>query len=116
MVVHSRNGLVVWNVRAIPSRQTSYGFMPAILMPLEGDGSRVGRIVARDEVEECRLPRAVGADETEQLAAAQLEMGVVDGDQAPEGLGDVVDPEDKVVAKPFSSLHLRAACAGWPAR
>jgi hypothetical protein len=46
---------------------------------------------AGDGVEKRRLPRPVGADESHDLAAVDLEVHPVDRDEAPELLADVGD-------------------------
>ena len=60
--------------------------------PSKRDAPRVGRLEARDDVEGRGLAGAVGADERQDLAAAEVEAEAVDGRQAAEAHRDVHAP------------------------
>src|SRR6185503_16272088 len=63
---------------------------------------------ARDDVEQRRLPRAVGPDETEHLAAPRVQRDAVEGADATELLGDVLDDERGWLA------HVAGSSWAWP--
>ena len=63
-----------------------------ILAP-QPDAAGVGGEHARHEVEQCRLPRTVGADEPRDGALGHRERRPVDGGQPPERLDEVIDGE-----------------------
>ena len=82
-----------WNVRAMPSWLILCGLVPAISWPLKRivpDGRRVD---AGHRVEAGGLAGTVGADQAEDLAPLDLEVDVVERDDAAEAEGDVVDLE-----------------------
>src|SRR5438445_4829413 len=53
--------------------------LPAQHLAVELDGPAAAPLHPGDAVEDCRLARAVGADDAEDLAAADLEADVVHG-------------------------------------
>src|SRR5438067_1025223 len=64
------------------------------VFPAEVDRSAVGRKEPADEVDEARLPRAVGADERDDLAFADGEVDRVDGVRLAEVLGELLGLEE----------------------
>src|SRR5262245_28898032 len=60
----------------------------------QGDVATIGRELPVDHVEAGRLARAVGSDQRQELAVAQVEADVLDGMHAAECLGQVVHGED----------------------
>src|SRR5262249_21221648 len=52
---------------------------------------------AGNAVDQRGLARAVGADQAEALAFADLEMDVIDGDKAAKGLGQPIDPQQRAL-------------------
>ena len=62
---------------------------------VEGHGAGVGRVDAREHLDEGRLAGAVLAEEREDLAPAQVEADVGDGARAAEGLGHSVEGQDR---------------------
>jgi len=76
---------------------------PALALPgdvgaEELDAALIGRERAADQVEHRRLAGAVRPDEAEDLAGAELEADLVDGDEAAEAAGDAGDGEQLVPA------------------
>ena len=57
------------------------------VLALEGDTAGIGRVEAGDGREQCRLARAIGADQADDLSLAHVERGLVDRFQAAERLG-----------------------------
>jgi hypothetical protein len=74
---------------------------------VESDRSRVRRDLAREDVEERRLPRAVRADEAVHLGARDREMGAAQRVDAAKALVEPVDAEECPVAR--QGCQLRAA-------
>ena len=70
------------------------GREPGDVDALEEDAALVRRIDAVDDVEQRGLAGAVGPDDGEQLAAVDLEADAVDGHQAAEALGHVLEDEE----------------------
>src|SRR6185312_549860 len=68
----------------------------APLLSFEPDLAVVGRMHARDALDQRRLARAVVAQERHDLARSDLPAHVVDGGQAAEALGEVADREDRI--------------------
>ena len=82
------------------------------------DRAFVGRVIARQQIEERGLAGAVRADDAGDLVLPQQIVDVVDGDQCAETFGDAFRPDD-FGARPWSQLNLcqaprrvREACAG----
>ena len=63
------------------------------VLALERDAPAVGPVEAADHVEQRRLAGAVGPDDREDLAPADLEAHVIDGHHPAEMLGDALDPK-----------------------
>ena len=61
------------------------------LAAVELDGALVGRVQARDQIEQRGLAGAVRADQRVDFTGADLEAGVVDGADAAKALRDAVD-------------------------
>ena len=59
--------------------------------PLEVDGPGVGAVNSRHEVEDRGLPRPVGADDARDGVRGDRERKIVNGPDAPEGLGEALD-------------------------
>ena len=70
------------------------------LPPREADHPRRHRIDARDQVEQGGLPRAVRADDGDQLAARHRERHVVHGPEPAEALADAVDRQEALARRP----------------
>ena len=83
--------------------------------PLEEHVALGGRVVAGDAVEEGGLAGAVGADQPDDLAEADVEADVGVGGEAAEVLGDVLDLEDAGMGR-SGSLGRRGGLAGGPRR
>src|SRR5207244_11349136 len=64
--------------------------------PGEEYAARSGRPHARDDVEECRLAGAVGADDGVHPAGLEGEIDAVDRDQAAEALGQPLGAQDRL--------------------
>ena len=62
---------------------------------LEDDFAGVGTEEPRDEVEDGGLPGAVGADETDDLALADVKLEIVDHLQPAERFGDAAKLEER---------------------
>src|ERR1700724_3124644 len=76
---------------------------------LENDIARGRAFDAHDRLHRGRLAGTVGADQTEYLAGAQIEVEVLDGGEATEALGQAADFENGSVA---DSIHYcRTPCA-----
>ncbi len=71
---------------ADPAPAEILGGEPAHLLAPEVDLARVVREVARDQVEEGRLPGAVGADDGAQVAVGHVQIHPVHGLEASEVL------------------------------
>ena len=71
---------------------------------IEDDLAGIGRKVARNEVEECRLAGAIGADQPRDRAPLDPERAVVDGCEAAKMLADVPDVDDCVEGHPVPVL------------
>jgi hypothetical protein len=86
--------LVIWNERARPSRLISCGVRP----PIAGRRNRICRRsaleVARDQVEQRGLARAVRADQRVALGAAQVEVHAADDLGRAEGLAQALRAEE----------------------
>ena len=83
-------------MRAIPWRQLFTGAVqPAVDGP-QADPTGVGPIEAGDQVEERRLAGAVGPDQAEDLAGADLEVDAVERLQAAERLAQPLDDEQRL--------------------
>ena len=78
-----------------PAARDPAGTLPRDVGVVEADGAGGGRVDAGDDVEHGRLPRAVRADEPVQLAGLDLQIQVVDGDEAPESHRDVGEVQDR---------------------
>jgi len=61
----------------------------------EADAPRVGAERARDQVEEGGFPRAVGAQDPDELTLVDGEADAADRADAAEGLGDALDFEKR---------------------
>jgi hypothetical protein len=61
----------------------------------ELDPSRRRRVDARNQVEDGRLSRAVGADQRDDTAGVDIEGEIVDGDESAEGAPDAIEPEER---------------------
>ena len=70
--VISRNGLTIWCVRTRP-RATIWSLRSPSLLAAEADAARRGADAPTRQREERRLPRAVRADDTEDLLRLNLE-------------------------------------------
>ena len=69
----------------------------------EEDRARIGPVEAGQTVEERRLARAVGADQTHDLAGRDHEIHPVDRDQPAESLGEAPHGEERPAARAQSS-------------
>jgi hypothetical protein len=69
------------------------GGLAGDVAPLQGDAPLVRAIVAADQVKERGLARAVGPDDAQQIARADLEAHVAHGSEAAEALGHVLEAE-----------------------
>src|SRR3990172_13250672 len=65
-------------------------------MAVEVDLAFIGRVEADDDVEECRLPRTVRADQPRDRPGPDGERASVDGTDAAKRLHDVLYHEDRV--------------------
>ncbi len=65
-----------WNVRAMPQPRPLVGREPADVASADPDAARRRLLQARDDVEQRRLPRAVGADQAGDLPAPGGEVDV----------------------------------------
>src|SRR5438034_909205 len=85
------------------SSRVSVGFVPAVggeadeLPPavVEADPAGRRRVEARDQVEESRLPRAVGADEADDLALIDPERQILHGPETTEVLRQAFGLEER---------------------
>src|SRR5205085_7725351 len=68
---------------------------PLDLGTVEDDGAGIGRVNARDHVEDGGLAGAVRPDEAVDVAFGNLERGMVHRAQAAEGLRDRADLEER---------------------
>src|SRR5262249_46648016 len=80
------------------------------VLAVEDEGAAVGREEAADQVHQRRLPRAVRSDEPEELALADRQRDVVDGEVASERLRDVAD-----LQKTHARALPRSRAISWPA-
>ena len=83
--------VVSWKVRTTPLRATMCGARPEMRSPLNSTSPGARRQERGDQLEQGGLAGAVRADHREDLAARDVEGDVVDGDQAAEALGQVLD-------------------------
>jgi len=65
------------------------------LTVVPGDRSRVGLVVAREQLDQRGLPRTVLTDQRVDLAGPHVEVDRVQGLRPGEGLGDVLEREDR---------------------
>ena len=75
--VRSSKSSIDCHVRASPRRARTCARSPSSALPVELDAAAVGD-EARDRVDEGRLPRAVRADQPDELPLADLEVDVVE--------------------------------------
>ena len=75
--------------------------------PVIGEASRVGTNEPADDVEQGRLPGAVGSDDTHDLPLARRHRHLVEGDDPPESHTEFVDDEclSRILGVPGSSTH-----------
>ena len=115
------NSRMFWNVRPMPSAVTSWGLQGLELLAPHGHDrlavesiSPVGRRVgAGDHVEEGRLAGAVRADERDDRAARDVEVDVVDRQQATEPLGHAAGPDEELGRRGWRrSARLGSSCDG----
>ena len=78
-----------------PEPNERVGGEPVDAQPGEADLPRIGRQRARDEVEEGRFAGAVRADEPADLALGKYQVEAVEGQHAPEPLGETPDLEKR---------------------
>ena len=97
-----------WKVRLTPSRLRSHGRMPVTAPAIETHSAPARLQLAQDAVEQGRLAAAVGSDDAENLAFADVEGHPVDRDNAAEGLLQVAHLEDGSAHRAIS----RAAAGG----
>ena len=76
---------------------------------VEDDRAGIDGEEARDEVEERRLARTVGAEDADDLAFGERQRHIAVGNDAPEGLRDVTNLEDR------RTVSVRAAALARPA-
>ena len=95
-----------------PARDDGVGPQPDQARPCERDPTGVGPHEAGHDVEERRLARAVGTDETDDGAARNDEVDAVEGDDAAEGLGDAAHVEDGRLARAGAGGHALAQPGG----
>ena len=86
-------GLTIWNVRAMPSRQTRSGDRPTMARAFELDPAARGPGVAGDQAEERRLAGAIGAHDADGLAFGDLEAHVLQRAQPAEALAEAAHGE-----------------------
>ena len=105
--VMSRNGLTIWNVRAIPASATWSGRMDDTSRTVEPDLPERGPQKARQHAEKRRLASAVGADDAQYPVGIGVEGYAVDRHQPAKPDTDV-----------FHVQHVRTppGCAGGKAR
>ena len=84
----------------------SYGGEPAHHAVAEANLPRVGLVEAREEPQERRLAAARGAEEREELAVANGEVGPVHRGDGAEALDDAADRDLHRLYFFFSSSHL----------
>ena len=73
----------------------------------------VGRLEAGDHPQRGRLAAARRAEQREELARGDGEVGVVDGDEVGEALGDMVDLDDRAALGAGGPvLSRRLICGG----
>ena len=89
------NRVDVWNCRPMPRATISWVFSLVMFRSFEEHLAAGGRIEAADDAQDGALAGPVGPDDAEDLALADLEAQVVDGDQAAEVLADVLDPQEQ---------------------
>jgi hypothetical protein len=65
---------------------------------LKLDVTAIGRVEAAQAVEQCRLARAVRADQAEDLALCEVERDAVQRDDATEPQCNIADIEQRVAA------------------
>src|SRR3546814_11049760 len=82
---HRREEARVLKGAAEPAARPSVWTQSRHVLPAEHDATAVGSRAAREQVEQRGLPRAVGADDPEDLVVVQLPRGVVERPDAPEG-------------------------------
>ena len=75
--------------------------------PLNSTSPEVGRDEGGDHLEQRRLSGAVRTDHREDLALADVEGDVVVGGQPAVALGDVLDLQERVIARPPALPRLR---------
>ena len=59
----------------------------------EGDGARIGVLAPCDDIEQCGLPRPVGAHQGHPVASCHAHTHILEQDALAEGLGHVVEGE-----------------------
>ena len=79
----------------MPRPMTLCGGTRSRLSPSNSDVAAVRRVEARDEVEDRRLARAVGADQADDLPLRHVERDVVDRDDAAEAAREVTRFEQR---------------------
>ena len=86
--VESGNSSMRWNVRPMPSRARSWTRQAGDVGAVELDRAAVGAEDAEDAVEERRLAGAVRADQPDAFARLDVDVDLVEGDDAGELLAD----------------------------
>ena len=75
----------------------------------QGDRAAVGRLQAREDLHQRGFARAVLAHERVHLARPELHRDILQGRQAPEGLGQLADGQHAVTSRPPRRRGLPAA-------
>ena len=90
------------------------GVAPGRVLSVEVDGAPVGLLEPCDDPEEARLARSGGAEESDELAVANLQRDVVEGEEGPERFRDGTDLDAQGASSP--ACRERNALASMAAR